>query len=84
MRLNELHGQWGLGVCPTCIPSGSETNEQLRLRFGTAHAYGVLELDLFAFGSKYAAQWSTYCEYMQAFLECGTKREPGHCWPNDI
>ena len=81
---SQLHGKWGLGVCPTCIPSDSETNEQLRLRFGTAHAYGVLELDLFAFSSKYTAQWSTYWEYMQAFLECGTEREQGHCWPNDI
>merc|ERR1712032_608746 len=79
-----LPGKWGLGACPTCIPAGAESSDKLLLRFGTAHAYGTREVDMFAFSAKYTEQWKSYWPYMRAFLQCdhgsGTP-SAGQCWP---
>lgn len=84
---NELPGKWGMGVCPSCGPIGSEGPEQLLLRFGTAHAYGVREVDLFAFSATVAPKWDAYWPYMRAFLKCDVKGRSetpsGQCWPYD-
>lgn len=72
--------KWGLGACPTC--EGPRTPEQLLLRFGVANAYGVREVDLFAFSASEAAPWQPYWPFMRAFLRCGQSTEAGYCWPN--
>jgi len=77
----KLPGKWGLGACPTCNPAGSEDAAALQLRFGTAHAYGVVEMDMFAFGAGDEPQWAAYWPYTKAFLEC-TDQTAGHCWPS--
>ena len=75
----ELHGKWGLGGCPTC--GGTESYDQLMLRFGTAHAYNVTEVDMFAFSASEAKPWEPYWPFLRAFLQCERGVQSGDCWP---
>ena len=55
-----------------------------RAGFGIARAYGIPEVDLFAFSAKDLQQWERYWPHLEAYLHCGTARLPaGQCWPYD-
>ena len=70
------------GACPTCTPVSEQSASEILFRFGLARAYGIREIDMFAFGSADTAQWALYWPHLEAYLHCGDDTMPaGSCWP---
>jgi hypothetical protein len=75
-------GKFGYGACPTCATLPEQSASEIMFRFGLARAYGVREVDLFAFSSKALPQWEKYWAHLTAYLHCGDASMPaGQCWP---
>ena len=74
--------QFGYGACPTCGTLSEQSAAEILLRFSLARAYGVREVDMFAFSSKEMGQWEAYWSHLEAYLHCGEPGMPaGQCWP---
>ena len=43
--------KFGYGACPTCASVATQSASEVLFRFGLARAYGVREVDLFAFSA---------------------------------
>ena len=58
--MDHLPEKFGYGACPTCGTVAEQSRTEILFRFALARAYGVRELDLFAFSHKDTQQWEIY------------------------
>ena len=51
-------------------------------RFVAAHARGVAEIDMFAYGASSNADWTEqWWDLSRRYLQCGKSIPEGQCWP---
>ena len=51
-------------------------------RFVAAHARGVAEIDMFAYGASSNADWTEqWWDLSRRYLQCGRSIPEGQCWP---
>ena len=82
---NFVH-RWGMGLCPSCpTPMDIPVRPvEILLRLSLARAYGVAEIDVFAFTSSNAEVFEIYWPMLKAIRGCdGLSADgiPGRCWP---
>ena len=78
--------RWGMGLCPHCpTPMGIPVRPvEILLRLSLARAYGVAEIDVFAFASSNAEEFEIYWPMLKAIRGCdgsSANGVPGRCWP---
>ena len=56
--------KFGYGACPTCGTVATQSASEVLFRFGVARAYGVREVDLFAFSACARHSFSCFASWL--------------------